>query len=78
MGARFARRPWGSVVLILFVGCVFLWPWPWSEATYLCALGLGAKRLHVGKYAPEVGDHSLLLKVSEKQAPEVGELFGAL
>ena len=63
-------------VLNLFVDFVFLWtlgPWPWSEATYLWALGPGAKRLFLGKPAPEVGDHFLLLKVSEKYAPGVGD-----
>ena len=57
-GAREARPPWGRrrrrrlVVLNLFVDFVFLWtlgPWPWSEATYLWALGPGAKRLNSGR-----------------------------
>ena len=68
-GARFERPSLGGfVVLSWFVDLVFLWTlgtWPWSEATYLWALGPGAKRLNFGKYAPEVGDHFLLLKVSE-------------
>ena len=48
-GGAQARPPWGFVVLNLFVDFVFLWtlgPWPWSEATYLWALGPGAKRLN--------------------------------
>ena len=69
LGGRRRRRR--LVVLNLFVDFVFLWtlgPWPWSEATYLWALGPGAKRLNFGKYAPEVGDHFLLLKVPENSA----------
>ena len=74
-GPHEAQPPWGrrqGGALLFSIGSLisfFFGPLglgPWSEATYLWALGLGAKRLNFGKYAPEVGDHFLLLKVSEK------------
>ena len=75
MGGAQARSLLRLVVLTEFFAFVFLWtlgPWLWSEATYLGVLVLGAKRLNFGKYAPEAGDHFLLLKVSEKTASRGG------
>ena len=65
-GGAQARPPWVFVVLNLFDDFVFLWTlWALALERSDLSLGLGAKRLNFGKYAPEVGDHFLLLKVSE-------------